>query len=37
MTIQTDKLDMKTLQEYIKNIKFNVTNLETHKLILNML
>jgi len=35
--IQIDKLDIKTLQEHTKNIKFDITNLGTHKLVLDML
>ncbi|MAD87677.1 MAG: hypothetical protein CL912_32355 [Deltaproteobacteria bacterium] len=37
VTIQTDKLDMKTLRGYTEDIKFDVTNFETHKLVLGML
>ena len=37
VTIQTDKLDMKTLRGHTEDIKFDVTNLGTHKLVLGML
>ena len=34
--IQTDKLNMKTLRGYTKDIEFDVTNFGTHKLVLGM-
>ena len=37
ITLQINKLIMKTLRGYIKNIEFDVTNLGIYKLILNML
>jgi len=37
VTIQIDKLDMKTLRGYIEDIKFDVTNFEIYKLVLDML
>lgn len=36
VTFQIDKLIMKTLQKHIEDIKFDITNLGTHKLVLNM-
>ncbi len=36
VTIQTDKLDMKTLRGHTEDIEFDVTNLGTHKLVLGM-
>jgi len=35
--IQTNKLNMKTLRGHTEDIKFDVTNLGTHKLVLGML
>ena len=37
MIIQTDKLDIRILRGYIKDIEFDITNLRTYKLVLSML